>query len=64
MLLLSQILIQNHELASFADLLVEVQSCARGGELFFQMDVKPSFRDTPADWELRLESAFTAAGRT
>ena len=33
---------------------------AAAGELFFQMDVKPPFPDTPGDWEDRLEAAFTS----
>jgi hypothetical protein len=32
-----------------------------GGELFFRMDVKPPYPDTPEDWEDRLEAAFSAA---
>jgi hypothetical protein len=29
--------------------------------MFFRMDVKPPFPDTPQDWEDRLEAAFSAA---
>ena len=32
---------------------------AKSGGMFFRMDVKPPFPDTPANWEDRLESAFT-----
>jgi len=28
--------------------------------LFFRMDVKPQFEDTPADWEEKLEATFTS----
>ena len=63
MLYLSEILIQNHELETFVDLIGEVQARALQGELFFQMDVKPPFADTPEDWEHRLETAFTTAGK-
>jgi hypothetical protein len=60
MLWLSEVLLQTQELESFDDLVVELKKRAAGGELFFRMDVKPPFPDTPADWEDRLEAAFTA----
>jgi len=31
--------------------------------MFFRMDVRPPFPDTPEDWEDRLEAAFSAAQR-
>ena len=61
MLWLSEILIQEHELETFEDLLKAVKEHARQGEMFFRMDVKPPFQDTPQDWEDRLEGAFTSA---
>ncbi len=61
MLWLSEILIQHHELESFEDLMETVAERARQGEMFFRMDVKPPFHDTPQDWEDRLEGAFTSA---
>ncbi len=60
MLWLSEILIQEKELETFDELRQEVMRRARGGELFFRMDVKPPFPDTPADWEDKLEAAFTS----
>jgi hypothetical protein len=63
MLCLSEILLQHHELQSFEDLVGIVEAKARGGELFFQMDVRPPFQDTPESWEDRLEAAFAAAGK-
>ena len=54
---------QIHDLGSFDELVRAVQERARGGEMFFSMDVKPSFQDTPEDWEDRLESAFSTALR-
>ncbi len=60
MLWLSEVLLQAQELETFDDLVVELKKRAAGGELFFRMDVKPPFPDTPADWEDRLEAAFTA----
>ena len=58
MLSLSEILLQHHELQSFSDLVKIVEDKARAGELFFQMDVRPPFSDTPEGWEDRLEAAF------
>jgi len=58
MLWLSEILLQNHDVQSFEDLVPKVQEAARSGEMFFRMDVKPPFGDTPEDWEDRLEAAF------
>lgn len=63
MLCLSEILLKHHELQSFDELVGVVEAKARGGELFFQMDVRPPFPDTPESWEDRLEAAFAAAGK-
>ena len=60
MLWLSEVLIQGKDLESFEDLKEELKKRAREGELFFRMDVKPPFPDTPSDWEDKLEAAFTA----
>ena len=61
MLALSEILMQNHSMQSFEELKLELQKRARQGEIFFQMDVRPPFKDTPDDWEDILESVFTSA---
>ncbi|MHB8256365.1 MAG: sulfur relay protein DsrC [Acidiferrobacterales bacterium] len=58
MLYLSEILIQNHDIDSFEELLGVVSQRAQGGEIFFRIDVKPQFSDTPPNWEDRLEGAF------
>jgi hypothetical protein len=63
MLCLSEILLQRHDLQSFDDLVRVVQDKARDGELFFEMDVRPPFPDTPEGWEDRLEAAFAAADK-
>jgi len=63
MLCLSEILLQNHDLQSFEDLVRVVQEKARAGELFFEMDVRPPCPDTPEGWEDRLEAAFANPGR-
>ena len=61
MLWLSEVLLQNFDLESFEQLKEEVGNRARAGEMFFRMDVRPPFPDTPEDWENRLEAAFSAA---
>ena len=60
MIWLSEILIAEHQLASFTDLQAAVQQRAIEGERFFGMDIKPQFTDTPENWESVLESIFTA----
>ena len=60
MLHVSDILIERHDLESFAELVDEVRVRARG-ERFLRIDIKPPFTDTPENWEDVLESAFTTA---
>lgn len=60
MLYLSEVLIQEHELSTFKDLMDVIKQRAQAGERFFQMDVRPPFKDTPDNWEERLESVFTS----
>lgn len=60
MLWLSEILMQHHELQTFEQLQEVIKERGRQGERFFRMDVRPPFRDTPEDWEDRLETAFTS----
>ena len=57
---LSEILIEEYQLASFIDLEAAVRRRAVQGERFFGIDIKPQFADTPANWESALESIFTA----
>ncbi len=61
MIWLSEVLLQNHELQSFQELLDLVVQRAREGERFLSSDVRPPFPDTPVDWEERIEAAFTSA---
>lgn len=61
MLSLSEILMQEHGMQSFEELKAEIQKRASSGEIFFQMDVRPPFKDTPEEWEDILESVFTSA---
>jgi len=61
MLWLSEVLLQQHDLESFEGLKQAISERARSGEMFFRMDVKPPFPDTPQDWEDKLEAVFSAA---
>ena len=63
MLWLSEILLQEYDLKTFDQLLESVKRRAQSGAMFFRIDVKPPFQDTPADWEDRLEAAFSSAGK-
>ncbi len=56
---LSNILISNHDLENFQELLELIRVFAQRGERFLQFDVKPEFPDTPEDWEDRLEAVFS-----
>lgn len=58
MLYLSEILMQHHDIENFEQLVIVVQQHAQAGEIFFRIDVKPPYPDTPANWEDRIEAAF------
>lgn len=59
MLKLSDILIYNKEVQSFAELIPIIQDIAASGERFFRIDIKPPFPDTPDNWEDQLEAVFS-----
>ena len=61
MLWLSEVLLENHDFNTFSELENEIREKAASGELFFRMDVKPTYFDTPDNWEDRLEAVFTSA---
>jgi hypothetical protein len=61
MLWLSEIMLENFDLNTFEELKTKVREKAAGGEMFFRMDVKPTYPDTPDNWEDRLEAVFTSA---
>lgn len=63
MLWLSELLMQHHELNSFEELKETITEQVKQGEMFFRMDVRPPFQDTPENWEEVLEATFTSAGR-
>jgi hypothetical protein len=61
MLILSEVLIQNPQLESYADLIKYIKDRAKEGEMFFDIDIKPPYSDTPEEWETDLEAKFTSA---
>ncbi len=58
MLHLSDILLQHKDINTFAEL-IEVVKLRAKEERFFRMDLKPPYPDTPLNWELVLEGAFS-----
>ena len=60
MLILSEVLIQNHQLETYSELISFVQKKALDGEMFFDIDIKPPFPDPPDEWETDLEAKFTS----
>jgi len=60
MLWLSEVMLENYDLQTFAELSDKIREKAATGEMFFRMDVKPTYPDTPDNWEDRLEAVFTS----
>ena len=60
MLYLSEVLMKNHDLSTFEGLKEVLKGEARQGQMFFEMDVKPDFNDTPTNWQDECEAAFTS----
>ncbi|MDX2417394.1 MAG: hypothetical protein QNK19_08025 [Xanthomonadales bacterium] len=60
---LSDIIIQNPDVNSFPELLDKVRAMTSENMIFLNFDVKPDYRDTPRNWEWKLESAFSDGGK-
>ncbi len=58
MLHVSDLLLQHREVSTFKEL-VEVVKLRAKDEIFFRMDLKPPYHDTPDNWEMILEAAFS-----
>lgn len=58
MLHVSEILLQHREVNTFDELIEVVKQRAKT-EMFFRMDLKPPYPDTPDNWEIVLEAAFS-----
>ena len=60
---LSDIIIQNPDVNSFGELLGKVRAMTSENMIFLNFNVKPDYRDTPRNWEWKLESAFSDGGK-
>jgi len=60
---LSDLIVSNPQLVSFADLLEAVGRHGKVGATMLEVDIKPDFPDTPKNWESQIETAFTWWGR-
>ncbi|MDH3903147.1 MAG: hypothetical protein OEU84_07475 [Xanthomonadales bacterium] len=60
---LSDIIIQHPEVNSFQQLLDKVQAMTSENMIFLNFDIKPDYRDTPRNWEWKLEVAFGKGGK-
>jgi hypothetical protein len=58
MIYLSELLIQNPGFESFEDLLQLIDRKASEGAIHLKIDIKPSYPDTPSNWEDKVEGAF------
>ena len=58
MLYVSDLLLQHKELSTFSEL-VDIVKQRSQQEVFFRMDLKPPYFDTPENWEMVLEAAFS-----
>ncbi|OED41891.1 sulfur relay protein DsrC [Chromatiales bacterium (ex Bugula neritina AB1)] len=63
MLHVSELLLQHREVSTFAELVAIVKQRSRS-EMFFRMDLKPPYPDTPDNWEMVLEAAFSSASES
>ncbi len=55
---ISDIIIQHPGINSFPELLKAVQLMKSEDMMYLNFDVKPDYRDTPRNWEWKLESVF------
>lgn len=60
---ISDIIIQHPEINSFPELLGVVRAMTSENMLYLNFDIKPDYRDTPRNWQWKLESAFGAGGK-
>ena len=58
MIYLSEILIKNPQFESFEELITAIVD-NKGNEIHLKIDIKPNYADTPADWEDKIEAAFS-----
>jgi len=58
MLYVSELLLEYRDISTFEELIEVVKQRAKD-ERFFRMDLKPPYPDTPLNWEMVLEAAFS-----
>lgn len=58
MLHVSDLLLEYRDIETFEELVDVVKQRAKN-ERFFRMDLKPPYPDTPQNWEMVLEAAFS-----
>ena len=59
LILLSDVIIHNPQLTNFNELLAFLGTLGEEKPVMLQIDLKPDYRDTPRNWESRLEAAFS-----
>ena len=60
---ISEIIIQYPEINSFTELLDKVRAMTSENMIYLNFDVKPDYRDTPRNWEWKIEKAFGEGGK-
>lgn len=55
---LSDIIIQHPGINSFPELMEAVRMMSSEDMLYLNFDVKPDYRDTPRNWQWKLETVF------
>ena len=60
---LSDIIIQHPGINSFPELMEAVRNMSSEDMLYLNFDVKPDYRDTPRNWQWKLEVAFGEGGK-
>jgi len=63
MIYINQVLSMHPDLKTFAELTDVVRALGEQGEILISMDQKPPYPDTPENWEMALENAFTWQSR-
>ncbi len=59
LVLLSDLIIRNPQLSTFKELLATIRKHGGDGAILLRIDLKPDYTDTPRNWEMQLENAFT-----
>jgi len=63
MIYTSQVLANHPDLKTFDELSNVIRALGAQGEILISMDERPPYPDTPENWEIMLENAFTWQSR-